>query len=128
VFVGDAAAPLQGTRVVAIAVPRTRDEWPKVVWRSESALEVWVPNLAQVLETRPAPAGLTMALKYCGDDPAARAAVAQYDRDLQAWKDATTRWAQARRKDAAAAGERPVRPEEPRVVRRACSDAEISAG
>jgi hypothetical protein len=128
VFVGAPAAPMQGARVVSIAVPRTRDEWPKAVWRSESTLEVWVPNLAQVLETKPAPAGVTLTLKYCGDDPAARAAVAQYDKDLQAWKEATTRWAEARRKDAAAAGERPVRPEEPRVIRRACSDAEIAAG
>jgi hypothetical protein len=127
VFVGDPAAPMQGTRVVSIAVPRTRDEWPKAVWRSESALEVWVPNLAQVLETKPAPAGVTFTLKYCGDDPAARAAVAQYDKDLQAWKEATTRWAEARKKDPAKAGERPLRPEEPRVARRACTDADIAA-
>jgi hypothetical protein len=127
VFVGDPAAPMQGTRVVAIAVPRTRDEWPKAVWRSEAELEVWVPNLAQVLETRPAPAGVTVTLKYCGDDPAARAAVAQYDKDLQSWKEATTRWVEARKKDAATVGERPVRPEEPRVARRACTDADLAA-
>lgn len=127
VFVGDAAAPMQGTRVVSIAVPRTRDEWPKAVWRSESALEVWVPNLAQVLETKSPPAGLTLTLKYCGDDPAARAAVTQYDKDLQQWKEATTRWAEARKANADAAGTRPVRPEEPRVARRACTDAQIAA-
>ena len=51
VFVGESAAPLKGTRVAAIAVPRSREEWPRVVWRIVSALEVWVPNLAQVLET-----------------------------------------------------------------------------
>lgn len=125
VFVGEAAAPLKGTRVAAIAVPRTREEWPHVVWRSDAALEVWVPNLAQVLETAPAAGGVSVTLRYCADDPDARARVAQFQVDLQLWMAAVTRWNELRQRDAAAAGPRPRRPEEPKAVNRPCRDSDF---
>ncbi|HWL62539.1 MAG TPA: hypothetical protein VNQ32_07070 [Steroidobacteraceae bacterium] len=125
VFVGAPAAPLNGTRVAAIAVPGSRDEWPRVVWRSDSALEVWVPNLAQVLETAAAAGDVSVALRYCGDDPEARASVAQYQVDLQQWMAAVTRWNELRQSDPDAAGQRPARPVEPKVTRRPCRDAEL---
>lgn len=125
VYVGATAAPLQGERVVSIAVPASRDEWPRVVWRNPSLLEVWVPNFAQVLQAQPAYRDVTVALKYCADDPAARARVEQHQVDVQQWMAAVTRWAEVRRSDPAGAGPRPVRPEQPRVIARPCTDADI---
>ena len=125
VFVGEAASPLDGDRVVAVQVPRTRDEWPQAVWRSQSLLEVWVPNLAKVLESTDTYQGVSVHLKYCGDDPAARARVVQHEADMQQWMQDVSRWAQARKDDPQGAGPRPVRPEEPREASRPCSDAEI---
>ena len=125
VFVGEAAAPLDGGRVVAVQVPRTRDEWPQAVWRSQSLLEVWVPNLAKVLQSTDTYQGVSVHLKYCGDDPAARARVDQHQADLQQWMQAVSRWAQARKDDPQGAGPRPVRPEEPRDATRPCSDSDI---
>ena len=125
VFVGEAAAPLKGSRVAAIAVPRTREEWPRVVWRSERALEVWVPNFAQVLETVAAAGEVSVTLRYCGDDPQARARVAQYQLDLQQWMSAVTRWNELRQRDAAAAGPRPPRPDEPKVMNRPCRESDL---
>lgn len=125
VYVGEAAAPLKGERLVSIAVPRSRDEWPRAVWRGEHALEVWVPNFANVLESKPRYGNVTVALKYCADDPAARARVAQHAVDLRQWMESVSRWAELRRNDPESAGPRPARPEEPRVISRACTDADI---
>jgi hypothetical protein len=126
VFVGAAAAPLQGARVAAIAVPRSRAEWPRVAWRGDSLLEVWVPNLAQVLDAATQHGDLSIALKYCGDDPEARARVAQHQTDLQIWMAAVSRWNELRQRDPEKAGSRPVRPEEPRSTPRPCRDSDIS--
>lgn len=125
VFVGERGAALQGGRVVATAVPRSRDEWPRVVWRGESTLEVWVPNLAQVLETATSWRGVKVELKYCGDDPAARELVARHQVELRQWMQAVTRWSELRNSDPEAAGVRPARPAEPRVARHGCRDGEI---
>lgn len=125
VFVGAPGAALQGERVAAVAVPRTREEWPRVVWRGESTLEVWVPNFAQVLTTSPAHRDVTVTLRYCGDDPDARALVARHQQDLQEWMEAVSRWNELRKSDPEGAGVRPVRPAEPRVDRRACRDSDI---
>jgi len=125
VFVGEAAAPMKGERMVSVAVPRSRDEWPRAVWRGEQALEVWVPNLANVLESKPRHGSVTVALKYCADDPEARAQVAQHAVDLKLWMESVSRWAELRRDDPQGAGPRPPRPEEPRVISRACTDADI---
>lgn len=128
VYVGEAAAPLKGSRVVAIAVPRSREEWPVAVWRSASSLEVWVPNLAQVLETQPGHADVSLTLRYCGDDPAARDRVARHADALKAWMESVSRWNEARKLDAKAAGPRPERPADPPRTSRACTDADIAAG
>jgi hypothetical protein len=125
VFVGAPGAALQGGRVAATAVPRSHAEWPRVVWRSGSQLEVWVPNLAQVLETTSGYREVAVALKYCQDDPDARAQVARYKVEMQRWMEAVTRWVELRNTDPQAAGARPQRPEEPRIQPRACSDADI---
>lgn len=129
VYVGPAgAAQAEGERIAAVAVPRSRDQWPRAVWRSETLLEVWVPNLAHVLEVRPAWREVQVQLKYCGDDPAERAAVAQYQVDLKEWMAAVTRWNEARFLDPDKAGPRPVRPSEPDARPRACRDVDIARG
>ena len=128
IYVGPTGAAQQGERVAAVAVPRSRDQWPRAVWRSQSLLEVWVPNLANVLEVRPAYRDVQVQLKYCGDDPAERAAVAQHQVDLKEWMAAVTRWNEARQLDPAAAGSRPVQPREPDARPRACRDADIPRG
>jgi hypothetical protein len=124
VYVGAPGAALQGERVAAIAVPRTREEWPRVVWRGESSLEVWVPNFAQVLATG-SPRDLAVTLRYCADDPEARELVARHQLDLQEWMKAVSRWNELRKSNPDTAGARPVRPSEPKVDRRACRDSDI---
>jgi len=128
VFVGEAAAPLKGERVVAVAVPRTRDEWPLAVWRDETSLEVWVPNLAKVLDARTAWRDVKVTLKYCGDDPALRERVAGHEEELRRWREAMTRWAEARRTDPEGAGPRPRRPDDPPKTSRPCTEADIAGG
>jgi hypothetical protein len=125
VYVGEAGAALQGGRVVATAVPRTRDEWPRAVWREDSLLEIWVPNFAQVLETKAAYRDVAVVLKHCADDPDARARVAQHQVQLQQWMASVSQWAELRNRDPAAAGARPPRPEEPRETSRPCRDGDI---
>ena len=98
VYVGDAAAPLKGGRVVSVAVPRSRGEWPIARWRDARSLEVWVPNLATVLETQSAYGDVSVTLKYCGDDPEARQRVAQHEVDMQRWMEAVTQGAERRLK------------------------------
>lgn len=126
VYVGEAAAPLKGGRVVSVAVPRARGEWPIARWRDERSLEVWVPNLAKVLETQSAYGDVAVTLKYCDDDPEARQRVAQHEVDMQRWMEAVTQWAERRRQDPDAAGPRPERPTEPRARVRACTDEEVA--
>lgn len=126
VFVGAAAAPLNGERVLATAVPPSREQWPRAIWRGESRLELWVPNLANVLEVKPAAGEVQVVLRYCGDDPEQRARVARYPEQLQQWMDAVSRWAELRKQDPEKAGPRPVRPAEPRETARACRDSDIS--
>lgn len=128
VFVGGQSAPLQGARVLAIAVPRSHDEWPRAVWRGPRDLQLWIPNFAKVLETRATWQDVAISLHYCHDDPEARARVARHETDMKQWMQDVSRWAEARKVDAASAGPRPQRPEEPRVVNRPCSEADIPAG
>ena len=111
--------------MVATAVPRTRDEWPRAVWRGESLLEIWVPNFAQVLETKPAYRDVTVVLKHCADDPDARASVAQHQVQMQQWMESVSLWAEMRKRDPAAAGARPPRPDEPHATSRPCRDSDI---
>ena len=125
VSVASSQATMESEAVVTTAVPRTRDEWPKAVWRSNTLLEVWVPNLAHVLEVKPAYRDVAVSLKYCGDDPTARARVAQYQVDQKRWMEEVTLWAKLRKVDPAAAGPRPARPEAPSDSNRACRAGDI---
>jgi hypothetical protein len=118
-------APQVSGRVVTTAVPRSRDEWPLVVWRGPESLEVWVPNLANVVETKPGFEGVAVALKYCNDNPADRERVAGYQDALKSWMKETTAWAARRKQDPQQAGPRPVRPEEPRVPSGRCDPASL---
>jgi hypothetical protein len=125
VIVASKDSPYEGIRVVSTAVPRSRDEWPRVVWRTETTLEVWVPNFSQVLEVKPAFRDVVVTLKYCADDPEARARVAKYQVDVKRWQEEVTRWAKLRKVDPDAAGQRPTRPEEPRAVSQPCQAGDI---
>jgi hypothetical protein len=118
-------APQETGRVVATAVPASRDDWARVVWRSAGALEVWVPNLAHVVEVKPAYCDVQVTLKYCGDNPQDRARVAGYQDALKAWMRETTAWVERRKQDAATAGPRPTRPEEPRAPMGRCNSADF---
>jgi hypothetical protein len=113
-------------RVVMTAVPRSRDEWPLAIWRGNTALEVWVPNLAHVVEQKPAFRDVQVTLKYCGDNPEDRARVAGYQEALKAWMRETTAWAERRKQDPQGAGPRPQRPEEPRAPVGRCDRADFA--
>ena len=82
-------------------------------------------DFAQVLDAGSAYRDVTVALRYCGDDPDGRALVAQHQLDLQEWMKAVSRWNELRKSDPEAAGARPARPAEPRVEIRACRDSDI---
>lgn len=125
VFVGRPGAALQGARVLATAVPRSREEWPRVRWRDDAALEVWVPNLAKVIQPATGHDGVEVTLHYCGDDPEARASVARHEVDMQEWMQAVSRWNEQRKGDPEGAGPRPQRPEEPRPLNRPCRDSDL---
>lgn len=116
----DARNPGSAIRVAAIAVPRSREEWPRAVWRDASTLEIWVPNLTEMLTLEPAAQGVRVELKRCNDDPGAREQVAAYRQAFEHWKRDTTAWVERRKQDAAAAGPRPERPREPSVPTGRC--------
>jgi hypothetical protein len=127
VTVGPPANPLSGGRVVITAVPRSRDhgEWPRPVWHDAKTLEVFVPNMANVLEVKPAYEGIDVKLTYCKDNPEHRALVAGYQTALKDWMRDTTAWVERRKQDAASAGARPTRPVEPRVPVGRCDAADL---
>lgn len=127
VAVGPPADPLSGGRVVITAVPRSRDhgEWPRPVWRDAKTLEVFVPNMANVLEVKPAYEGIDVKLTYCKDRPEDRALVADYQTAFKQWMRDTTAWVERRKQDAASAGARPTRPQEPRVPVGRCDAADL---
>jgi hypothetical protein len=126
VVVSSPEAPEQGGRVAMIGVPRSRDDWPRVRWRSETELEVWVPNLAVVVSTQAQWQGVQVTLHYCGDNPGDREAVAAHKLAVKAWQQETTAWVERRKQDPDKAGPRPVRPEEPRVAPGRCDPGEFA--
>ena len=111
----DARDPATSTRVASTAVPRSRDEWPRAVWRDATTLEVWVPNLTEMLTLESSAQGVRVELKRCNDDPAAREQVAGYKQSFEQWKRDTTAWVERRKQDPTSAGPRPERPREPAV-------------
>ena len=53
--IGQNSAPV---RVAAVPVPRSRDDWPRVIWQGNSAIDVWIPNLAEELLLLPEAHGI----------------------------------------------------------------------
>lgn len=115
VVVSPPGAPEKAERAASIAVPGSREEWPVALWRGPKELQVWVPNLAHVLEVEPAVGDVAVSLHYCDDNPGDRQRVADYRTAFEQWKRDTTAWVQKRKADPASAGPRPERPQEPRV-------------
>jgi len=122
VILSAAADATQARRVFQMAVPRSREDWPRVRWDSPTSLHLRVPNLAEVNPPVPEYAGIHVALEYCGDNPEDRARVAAYKAAFKQWQADVSAWAQKRKQDAAGAGPRPERPEEPRVPQGRCTD------
>ncbi|RYG69276.1 hypothetical protein EON77_14820 [bacterium] len=116
----DAKDASRSTRVAATPVPRSRDEWPRAVWRDATTLEVWVPNLTEMLTFEGESQGVRVEMKRCNDDPAAREQVASYKRSFEQYKRDTTAWVEKRKVDAASVGPRPERPREPTVPTGRC--------
>jgi hypothetical protein len=111
----------EGARVT-MTVPRSRDDWPRVRWLSASAMEIRVPNLAEVTPPIAEYGGVQIALAYCGDNPEDRARLLAYKEGVKQWQKDVSAWVKRRNEDAAAAGPRPPRPEEPRLPPGRCSD------
>ena len=109
-------------RVFTSAVPRSRDDWPRVRWLSANALEIRVPNLAEVAPPRAEYQGIRITLAYCGDNPEDRARLAAYKEGVKQWQKDVGAWVKRRNEDAAAAGPRPPRPEEPKLPPGRCTD------
>jgi hypothetical protein len=109
------------SRVLSMRVPRSRDEWPRVVWTSATSLEVWVPNLAEIGLHVADAEGLHIELKYCGDNPEERARRVQYQADLKQWMKDTTAWVQQKKSEPNSTAPRPKRPEEPRLTSSTCA-------
>lgn len=109
-------------RVFTMTVPRSRDDWPRVRWLSASALEIRVPNLAEVSPPLAEYGGVRIALAYCGDNPGDRARLLAYKDGVKQWQKEVSAWVKLRNEDAAAAGPRPPRPLEPRLPPGSCID------
>ncbi len=109
-------------RVFTMTVPRSRDDWPRVRWLSASAMEIRVPNLAEVTPPLAEHQGVRITLAYCGDNPEDRARLLAYKEGVKQWQKDVSAWVKRRNEDAVAAGPRPPRPEEPRLPPGRCSD------
>lgn len=116
-----ASDPTHKSRVVSISVPRSRDDWPRVVWTSASSMEVWVPNLAEIGLHVAEADGVRVELKYCGDNPQERARRDEYQAALKQWMKDTTAWVQQRKVDPNTTAPRPKRPEEPHLTATSCA-------
>jgi hypothetical protein len=107
-------------RVFNMRVPRTRDQWPRVIWKTPTTMELWAPNRAEILAQESSFDGVQIQLEYCGDNPAERAQVAEYQAAFKQWMKDTTEWAQKRKADPAFSEPRPKRPEEPKYSSDSC--------
>jgi hypothetical protein len=109
-------------RVFTMPVPRSREDWPRVRWLSATAIEIRVPNLAEVSPPRAEYEGIRISLAYCEDNPEDRARLAAYKEGVKQWQKEVSAWVKRRKEDEAAAGPRPARPEEPRLPPGRCTD------
>src|SRR5262249_51022619 len=108
-------------RVFSMRVPRSRDEWPRVVWKSATAMQVWVPNLAEISLHVADVEGVHVELKYCGDNPEERARREENQAALKEWMQDTTAWVQQKKRDPTFDAPRPKRPEEPVLAESTCA-------
>lgn len=114
--------PAVSKRVFMMPVPRSRDDWPRIRWDGPDAMEVRVPNLSQARPPEPSFSGIRISLTYCGDNPADRARLVEYQAAVQQWQRDVTAWAQLRKQNPDTAGARPARPEEPAIAPGRCTD------
>jgi hypothetical protein len=117
-----AADASHAKRVFNMRVPRSRDLWPRVIWKGPQAMEVWAPNRADIMAKESSFDGVQIELRYCGDNPAERAQVAQYQAAFEQWKKDTTEWAQKRKQDPNFDAPRPKRPVEPTYSPDTCAN------
>lgn len=114
--------PSRTQRVFTMAVPRSRDDWPRIRWVSATAMEIRVANLAQVSPPRTEHEGIRISLAFCGDNPEDRARLAAWKEGVLQWQKEVSAWVKRRNEDAAAAGPRPPRPQEPVLAPGRCID------
>lgn len=107
-------------RVFSMRVPRSRDHWPRIVWKSETEMELWAPNRAEIGKQLSELEGIRIELKYCGDNPQERAQMVEYQAAFKRWMQETTAWAEKRKADPSDPTPRPKRPVEPRYSSDSC--------
>lgn len=117
-----AADAAHAKRVFNMRVPRSRDLWPRVIWKGPATMEIWAPNRADILARESQFDGVRIELQYCGDNPAERAQMAEYQAAFKQWMKDTTEWAQKRKQDPAFSEPRPKRPVEPRYSSDSCAN------
>jgi len=117
-----AADASHARRVFSMRVPRSRDLWPHVIWKGPATMELWVPNRAEIQAQESQFEGVQIQLRYCGDNPAERAQVAEYQAALKQWMKDTTEWAQKRKQDPGFNEARPKRPVEPTYSSDSCAN------
>lgn len=122
VVLGSSRDTSRSRRVFIMPVPRSRDDWPRVRWLAADAMELRVPNLSEAPAPEPLYEGIRITLAYCGDNPEDRARLAAYKAAVQQWQKDVTAWANRRKQNPDAAGERPTRPQEPRLPFGRCTD------
>lgn len=114
--------PSLSKRVFLMAVPRSREDWPRIRWLDATAMQVRVPNLSEAAPPEPQFEGIRITLAYCEDNKADRDQVAAYKAAVLEWRKLVSLWAQQRKQDPQAAGPRPPQPEEPRLAQGRCID------
>ncbi len=117
-----AADSTHGKRIFNMRVPRSRDLWPRVIWKTPALMELWAPNRAEIMAQEASFDGVQIQLKYCGDNPAERAQVGEYHAALEQWMKDTTEWAQKRKQDPSFSEPRPKRPVEPTYSSDSCAN------
>jgi hypothetical protein len=115
-----AADARHAKRIFNMRVPRSRDYWPRVVWKAPTAMELWAPNRAEIAVQESQFDGVQIQLRYCGDNPAERAQVAEYQAAFKKWMQDTTAWVQKKKQDPGFSEPRPKRPDEPRYSDDSC--------
>jgi hypothetical protein len=116
-----AADASHAKRVFNMRVPRSRDLWPRVIWKGPTTMELWAPNRAEIMAQESQFDGVQIQLRYCGDNPAERAQLVEYQAAVKQWQKDTTEWAQKRKQDPAFSGPRPKRPVEPTYSSDSCA-------